>query len=214
MSTESTEEGRLELADKEILFVEDQTWNGLYKVEKGVIEIYRERNGKLVVLSLEGEGSLIGTATLLSRQPRMASARAKGPTVVWHLEKNPAETLLNSMPPWGKAIIRDLLNHLDTLDDHFVEAWFRAESQEPLEKVPVVAVQKFLEGLCWTQGYRKAMFAGNEIEVVPVGDVGAWLGPVMRIAPEKVRMALRVLESSHMIRLEEIEGLGLCVLRH
>lgn len=213
MIGELMETGQRELADKEILFVEGQPWDGLYKVESGSIEIYRERDGKVIVLGVGAAGSLIGTATLLSRQPRLASARSRGASVVSHLPQAPAESLINSMPPWGKAIIKDLLISLEATDNHLVETTLRAGEPTDHNALPIVPVQKFLEGLCWTQGYRSATYGGKTVGVIPIGDIGTWLGPVMRMPSEKVRGALCALVATRMIRVEEIEGLGPCLLK-
>ncbi|PAW78918.1 MAG: hypothetical protein B9S32_05930 [Verrucomicrobia bacterium Tous-C9LFEB] len=213
MAGENVETGRRELADKEVLFVEGQPWDGLYKVDSGAIEIYRERDGKVILLGVETVGSLIGTATLLSRQPRLASARARGPSVVSYLPLAPTESLLNSMPPWGKAIIKDLLYDLNATDEHLIEASLRADSVPDSGPLPVVAVQKFLEGLCWSQGYRPATYGGKAVEVLPLGDLGTWLGPVLRMPAEKVRGALCALQAARLVRVEEIENLGPCLLR-
>lgn len=213
MTGECVETGRRELADKEVLFVEGQAWDGLYKVEEGTIEIYRERDGKPILLGLETAGSLIGTATLLSRQPRLASARSRGRSVVSHLPQAPAESLLNSMPPWGKAIIKDLLYDLDATDEHLIDVSLRASNAPASDTLPVVPVQKFLEGLCWSQGYRSATYGGKTVEVIPLGDLGTWLGPVLRVSPEKVRGALCALQAARLVRVEDIEGMGPCLLR-
>lgn len=213
MSGVDTEGGRRVLQDKEILFTEGQSWDGLYKVESGEIEIYRERDGKQVIFCVEPAGRLIGTATLLSRQPRMASARAKGESVVLHLEQQPAELLLKNMPCWGRAIIKDLLHHLSTTDENLVDSSLRARNVPSPDSLPIVPVQKFLEGLCWTQGYRPAILGGKEVQVVPLGDLGKWLAPVLQTTPDKVRAAVNALEATRMIRVTEIEKLGPCLLK-
>lgn len=90
------------------VFKEGDEGNLAYVVQSGEIEIFKNINGKEVVLGHVGQGGIFGEMALIDSKPRMAGARAsKGATVIVITRPMFDEKLKKSDP-----FIRGLLNIL------------------------------------------------------------------------------------------------------
>ena len=107
----------------EVLFRQGDPGGGLFLVKEGRLEVYREaESGGLVVpLAIVGPGEFLGTATLLSKEPRLASARALGASVVQVFDGEALATGMKDIPTWAVAVLKDTLARLKQVDELLVE---------------------------------------------------------------------------------------------
>lgn len=97
------------------LFSEGDGANTIYIVESGIVEIFKEREGQIIVLNKVGKGDIIGTLSLLGEKKRSASARTIGKVKCKVLN---VEELFssNEVPKWTITIIKDLIHRFNDLE--------------------------------------------------------------------------------------------------
>jgi CRP-like cAMP-binding protein len=105
----------------DVLFLEGSPWNGLYLIQDGIVEIYRESKDLDVQLALLGSGEFIGTATIFSRDPRTAAARAKTDIEVLHCTPEIVHATMDDIPKWARAILKDVISRLKKVDETVVD---------------------------------------------------------------------------------------------
>lgn len=201
------------LEPHQILFEEGAEWDGLYFIRHGEIEIYREANDKIIQLNRLKEGDFIGIATMVNRNPRLASARATSNCQLLRFSKIQTVAMLKSLPKWGKAVIKEMIRTLDLADKQIVEANIRPGGKIANPKyLPVYELLVFLNGLCWNEYLPSWETADRVDKILPVNDLGDWLEPSMQIPAEKIDEALQVLREYQIVQLDECGRYKTCIM--
>lgn len=196
-----------------ILFEENDQWNGLYYIIEGQVEIYRERGRKLIPLTTLGEGDFIGTATLFTRAPRLASARAaNGTAIISHFPANRTEELIKQVPTWAVAVMKDLVRCLRTTDDLFTKAHMDS-FQNPSHILPVQQLLGVLLGFCTSKDPVKWVHNSEIQEMHPVGDLPNWFSKAIGCKPEDVERSIALLKEQEIALLEDTGKYGLAVIK-
>lgn len=105
-----------------ILFKEGDPTNGLFFVKEGKISIFRERDGTEIELATLGPGDVLGTVTILSREPRSASARAVTQASILYVSAASLDASLKTIPVWAVALLKDCTTRLKETDARLCDA--------------------------------------------------------------------------------------------
>ena len=97
------------------LYQEGVPADGAYVVARGNISLYRERNGKQVVIAKVGPGSLLGEFALISDTQNMTSAVAETDAEVLRLNRKLFRRILEEYPDVAIALHRRVTDDLQTL---------------------------------------------------------------------------------------------------
>ncbi|NBW83503.1 hypothetical protein EBR21_17285 [bacterium] len=112
----------LMLKPGEILFEEGDACNGVFIVRQGDLEVFREKDGSVVVLATMHPGDVLGTTSIFSRESRTASARAHTAAQVVHVSVDTVEGSFKNLPLWVQAVLKDSVARLKSSNDHLLEA--------------------------------------------------------------------------------------------
>jgi len=200
------------LKDREILFVEGSAWDGLYLVKAGVVQIYLERSHQEIILNRAQPGEFIGTATLVSQGPRMASARASGEVFLVHYSAEVVRGMLKSMPPWMQAVFKDIIRCLRQTNNQLVNEHMTAGISKESLLPPVRKVLDLLVGLLWAHGARRCEIDAMFVDILPIGDIGSWFEPIIGIDADLIDKALEILARAEVIRTIEAPRFGLSIM--
>lgn len=106
----------------EILFHEGDPSTGLYFVQSGTIEVFRSRDNIEILLDTLRPGDVLGTFTILSKDPRLASARAKEDCVLNFYSNDFFKQEFKSIPIWTQSVIKDAIARVKVLNEKLVES--------------------------------------------------------------------------------------------
>lgn len=98
--------------DHELLFHVNDPADSAYLVMRGEVEILAETDDGVVTAITRGENALIGEMAVISKQPRSASVRAKGPVTVLRIEDDVFLQLLTSNAEVALDVMRQLSDKL------------------------------------------------------------------------------------------------------
>jgi CRP/FNR family cyclic AMP-dependent transcriptional regulator len=149
-----------------VLFKEGDVSDGLYFVKEGKISVYRERNGTLVELTTVGPGDVLGTVTVLTKEPRSASARATTQASVLFVSTMSLDDSLKTIPIWMVALLKDLTIRLKETDGRLCDATLSEKKLR--EKVGTVMLH----------GAQLASFLAALVNVGTIEDEGLKLFPL------------------------------------
>ncbi len=134
--------GRKVLSDGTILFREGDPGDVAYTVVSGTVEICHLKDNGFVTLAELKEGTLFGEIALIDEQPRSATARASGETVVKIVDKESLLELLGQSPETGFQMMQRLAGYARNASDVLLKARINAcidkvrKNDEELNKVP------------------------------------------------------------------------------
>ena len=99
-----------ELADGEVLVAEGTSDNHLYVLLRGALAVVRNA-GKpdAITLFALGAGDLVGELSFIDATPHYAALVAEGPTLVFGLEREKLESLLESHPQVVYRVMRAIV---------------------------------------------------------------------------------------------------------
>jgi len=98
-----------------VIFEQGDDGNRMYFIEQGTVEIYQAtRNGNLC-LALLGEGDFFGEMSLITGEPRTASAKARSPVRLRSIRREDMLNGIRSDPETGLFFLRIMIDRLRVL---------------------------------------------------------------------------------------------------
>lgn len=117
-----------DLAAGEILLREGDAADFAVLVLAGTIEVFVERDGKELILTEAGPGTILGELALLCGIPRSASARAKAAATVLEWSDETLRTLLLRDRSLAQRIFRQALRTLVEKEQSLIDFLVKAQS--------------------------------------------------------------------------------------
>jgi signal transduction histidine kinase len=100
----------VELKAGEVLFNEGSPGDRVYVLKDGSLEVVKQSGKREVLLAVNDEpGMVIGEMALIEQAPRMATVRARFDSTLLGIHQNQLDTLLNTSPSAGQAILHTAL---------------------------------------------------------------------------------------------------------
>ncbi|BBH53245.1 Crp/Fnr family transcriptional regulator [Fluviispira sanaruensis] len=112
----------LTFAPQQIIFNEGEESNGIYLIQEGIVEIFRVREGTEVNLGTLKQNDVLGTLTVLSKEPRTASARATAKCTVLFFQSQGLKESFKEIPLWSQAVIKDAIGRVKHVNELLIEA--------------------------------------------------------------------------------------------
>ena len=168
---------QVELRAGSLIFAEGDPGGDLYFIREGVVEVFRRAAGFDVRLASLTAGEVLGIMTCLTREPRLASARALTDVKVLVVKQAGIKSLITTTPPWVHTVIKDFILRIKNMDElyaHAVERLGQAEGRPSLVRTAVQLAQ----GLAEVGALMATRASGDDRRIV---DVDVALGHLARI---------------------------------
>jgi predicted CoA-binding protein/signal transduction histidine kinase len=91
------------------LFPEGGRGDRAYIIESGELEVIKASGGRPILLSVRGAGDVIGEMALLEDAPRNATVRARSDAVLYAINQEQFEQLLNNSPTATRVMLNTVL---------------------------------------------------------------------------------------------------------
>jgi CRP/FNR family transcriptional regulator, cyclic AMP receptor protein len=112
----------ISFAPGQLVFREGDPCDGVYFIQEGKIEIFRERDGLAVSFGFQSAGEVLGTLSMFTREARAASAKAVSQVSLLHVNAETLDLGIKSIPVWALALLKDTVNRLKIVDERLVES--------------------------------------------------------------------------------------------
>ena len=103
--------------DRVHIVSQGEVGNCMYIVQKGLVEVVREKPDGETLLSVLGPGEIFGDMALFSKQPRSATVRAKGKARVLTIDKKGFLKRVHEDPSLAFRILRQMSERILKLDE-------------------------------------------------------------------------------------------------
>lgn len=104
-----------EYADGEVICRQGERGDCMYVVQAGRVEILREENGTALIVRELTAGDIFGEMAIFEREPRSATARARGPARVLTLDKRAFLRRVHEDPSLAYSILRAMSHRIRSL---------------------------------------------------------------------------------------------------
>ncbi len=135
MTEQAEEPKKFEKGD--LIFQQGDPGGDLFFILDGEVEIFTSYEGHEVVLSTMKKGEVIGTMTCLTKAPRVASARAKGPVQVKYVSNASISRLIAALPKWMTVVLKDIQLRIASMNESFSEASMKVRKLEVDQITPM-----------------------------------------------------------------------------
>src|SRR3990172_13148241 len=92
--------------DGQIIFKEGDNGDWIYVVDEGEVDISKNVGGQQIVIETLKEGDVFGEMAYIEKQPRSATATARGKTVVGIIDRNFFDTEFNKISADFQKVIK------------------------------------------------------------------------------------------------------------
>ena len=92
--------------DGQIIFEEGSNGDWIYVVEDGAVEISKKVGGQKIVVETLKESDVFGEMAYIDKEPRSATATAKGTTVVGIIDRDSFDTEFNKITADFQKILK------------------------------------------------------------------------------------------------------------
>ena len=163
----------------QMIFREGDPSGGIYFVKEGKVDIFRERDGLQVALGVSGPGDILGTITVFSKDPRLASARASTQVTLLHIGVDSLDSGFKDVPVWAQAVLKDAIARLKYVDEKLVDA--KLQEKKLLARV----------GTPFQHASQMASFLASLVRIGAITDEGVELFPLKGFVPRCEIVLLR-----------------------
>lgn len=192
-----------------VLFKEGDQSDGLFFIREGKIVIYRIRDGLEIELAELGPGDVIGTATVVSNDPRTACARAVTQSQVMFVSSGSLESSMKTIPVWTMALLKDAIARLKDADSRLCSATLRERELKQQVGTPVHHGAQFAAYLSALM--RLGTIEDDGIKMFPLRDVLVRCESILMQNSEYWQRIIDAFRKSGLIKIVEDKKNGTSV---
>lgn len=100
---------KVHLGEGEDLFVEGSHGDKVYIIKSGSLDVIKSSGNRPILLATRGEGHVIGEMALLEDAPRNATVRARTDSVLYAINQEQFEDLLDTSPTASRVMLNTVL---------------------------------------------------------------------------------------------------------
>ena len=142
---------RLELPKNEMVFLEGDAGDLCFYIESGLIRIYcMDRAGKEMTFSLRMKGEIFGISEVLNNSPRKACAQTASASVLYAINRQNFEAMLQEHYPLARSVITLLGRRLRQMGD-----LVRRQNSDVANRLASLLISLAYDTLRTTEGWSK-----------------------------------------------------------
>ena len=108
--------------DEQVIFKEGSNGDWFYVVEEGKVEISKNVGGQKIIVETLKEGDIFGEIAYIDKEPRSATATAKGKAVVGIIDRDFFDSEFNKISADFQKILRTVAFRLRKVTQSSVDA--------------------------------------------------------------------------------------------
>lgn len=186
--------------DGQVIFRENDIGNEMYIIRSGKVKIFRERNGKEIVLATLKEGDFFGEMAIFSGLPRSASAQSIGETELEILSKDSFMKCIKEPVIW--RILEKMSQRIRETDEKLEDLLIEDELRKVIQLFRRYVAPKVVDEILKTAAEGELDLSGELREVtVLFADIRNFTAIAERLQPHHVVQLLNTYlgEMTHVV---------------
>lgn len=123
-------DGRKRFAPGDVMFEQGSPGGDLFFIEEGTVEIFTKKDNEEILLAEMGSGEIIGVMTCMTKEPRMANARARTAVVCKRVPHEAIAKTIAALPNWMKIVLKEFTIRLMQMNRIYSEAFLKIKKLE------------------------------------------------------------------------------------
>lgn len=174
-----------EYQDGEVVFKENDYGRDMFIVRKGQVKIFRERNGREIILAILNPGDFFGEMALFTGQARSASAQTIGPCRLQVVDSNSFKELVSEPVVW--RMFERMSQRIREFDDKMEDLLIEDELRKVIQLFRRYVAPQVVDEILKTAGSGELDLSGELREVtVLFADIRNFTSIAERMQPHEV----------------------------
>lgn len=130
----------------ETIFSQGDPGGDLLFIESGVVEIFMMKNNQEISLAQMNQGEIIGVMTFLTRDTRLASARALVATKIKKIPSQHVQKYIHTFPRWLKIVLKEFVGRINEMNRKYSETIMELKKAKELQITPLFLATQLASG--------------------------------------------------------------------
>jgi CRP-like cAMP-binding protein len=183
-----------------VIFRQGDTGGDLLFIESGAIEIYVERGGQEVVLASMGKGEIVGVMTFLTKDKRLASARAAVQSSIKTISSTQIQKVIQTFPKWLIIVLREFIGRISHMNRMYSDVVVDLRKAKELQ-ISSLFLATQMAGALGIVG-RSLAKSSDPNELVAVADLSEKMQAVLNQHREMINNLVAVFIDTGILKLE------------
>lgn len=131
----------------DVIFSQGDRGGDLLFIEEGEVEIFIIKNSQNIPLARMGTGEIIGVMTFLTRDDRLASARAVLPTKIKRVPSQQVQKYIASFPKWLAIVLKEFVARINEMNRMYSEGHLELKKSRELQITPLFLATQMAQAL-------------------------------------------------------------------
>lgn len=131
----------------QIIFSKGDPGGDLFFIETGKVEIFIHNEKQPVVLAQMGAGEIVGVMTFLTKDTRLASARATETTTIKKISSQIVQRYIASFPKWLNIVLKEFVGRINEMNRMYSEASVALKTARELQITPLFLATQMAQSL-------------------------------------------------------------------
>lgn len=137
----------LTFAADEVIFSKGDPGGDLLFIESGRVEIFLQTEKQSIILARMTAGEIIGVMTFLTRDARLASARATEPTVIKKISSTHVHRYIAGFPKWLNIVLKEFVGRINEMNRLYSESTLALKKARELQITPLFLATQLAQSL-------------------------------------------------------------------
>jgi CRP/FNR family transcriptional regulator, cyclic AMP receptor protein len=187
----------------EMIFSQGDPGGDLLFIDSGTVEIFIVKNGQEISLAQMSGGEIIGVMTFLTKDARLASARAILPTKIKKIPSVHVQKYISTFPKWLKIVLKEFVGRINEMNRKYSETMMELKKAKEFQITPLFLATQLASGAhVIGKGCAKGQ-AGSEL--VTYDDLVVAAQAMLNQPKKMVESLLEIFETSELL-LHETEA--------
>ncbi|MCX6127128.1 MAG: cyclic nucleotide-binding domain-containing protein [Proteobacteria bacterium] len=183
----------------DLVFSKGDPGGDLLFIDSGHIEIFIQNEKESVVLAQMGPGEIIGVMTFLTKDTRLASARATEPTVMKKIPSVHVQKHIMQFPKWLKIVLK-VVGRINEMNRMYTESTIALKKARELQITPLFLATQMAQSLGVISG--GPVQTGGTDRMVPFDELSQKMQLVLNQPKEMIEGLLRIFTECDLITPE------------
>ena len=187
----------LEVNNGDRLFSQGDPGGDLLFIEAGTIEIFITKNDQDVVLAQMGAGEVIGVMTFLTRDTRLASARAITSARIKKISSTQITRTVAAFPKWLNIVLKEFVGRIQEMNRLYSETLISLKKARETQITPLFIGTQIAASLPVISKYTKTAFGA--VDGVLLADASSTLQTLLNQPKEVIESILAIFMETDLL---------------
>lgn len=184
----------------QIIFSQGDQGGDLLFIESGSVEIFISKNTQEISLAQMSAGEIIGVMTFLTRDLRLASARATEATRIKRIPSQHVQRYIASFPRWLTIVLKEFVGRINEMNRMYSEVAIEVKKAREMQITPLFLATQMAQAMAIVA--KGIVRAHDGVEYVLIDELSEKIQLVLNQPKDMIDGLLAVFDKSALLKTE------------